>query len=132
MCERCNSHRIAARSVPTCREAWKKLKKVKNRLVRRQLRCSHVLESHRQSTALDLNMPRKDGRETLLDIRGDESLKHLPVIVLTTSDDARDVTTSYRNGANCFITKPAGLDEFERMVHAIVDFWFSVVRLPPH
>jgi len=79
---------------------------------------------------MDLNMPRKDGRETLAEIKSDPNLKHIPVVILTTSDSDKDIMKTYTDGANCFITKPVGLVEFQKIVHAIEGFWFSVVKLP--
>jgi len=79
---------------------------------------------------LDLNLPRLDGREVLAQIRADEHLRSLPVVVLTTSTDDEDVLKAYNLNANCFITKPVGLKNFSEVVHKIEDFWFSVVRLP--
>ena len=79
---------------------------------------------------LDLNMPKKDGREVLKEIRSDEALKCIPVVVLTTSHDAFDIQKCYELGANCWISKPIGLEEFIKIVHSIHDFWFTVVKLP--
>ena len=79
---------------------------------------------------LDLNMPRKDGREVLRDLKQDDHLKVIPVVVLTTSDAEGDVLKSYQLGANCYVTKPVGLAQFARIVSVIEDFWFTVVRLP--
>jgi chemotaxis family two-component system response regulator Rcp1 len=79
---------------------------------------------------LDLNMPRKDGREVLRDIKRDDHLKVIPVVVLTTSDAEGDILKSYQLGANCYVTKPVGLPQFARIVSVIEDFWFTVVRLP--
>lgn len=79
---------------------------------------------------LDLNMPRMDGRTFLAEMRADEELKAIPVVVLTTSQAEEDIIKSYRLGANCFVTKPVGLAEFTRVVNAIEDFWFTIVRLP--
>ncbi len=81
---------------------------------------------------LDLNMPRKDGREVLAEMRADPALRSIPVAVLTTSERDEDVAASYELGANCFITKPVSLDGFIEVVHAIEAFWLSMVRLPPH
>ena len=78
---------------------------------------------------LDLNLPRKDGREVLAEIKADENLKHIPVIVLTTSRDEHDVLGSYRL-ASCYITKPVDLDQFLAAINAIRGFWLTVVRLP--
>jgi two-component system response regulator len=80
---------------------------------------------------LDLNMPRKDGRETLTEIKNDSNLRMLPVVILTTSDANEDIVRSYTTGANCYITKPVGLDQFTQIVSAIENFWFTVVKLPP-
>ena len=80
---------------------------------------------------LDLNLPRKDGRSVLEDIRADEKLKHLPVVVLTTSDAATDILRSYKLGCNCYITKPVGFQQFIEVVRQIDQFWFTVVKLPP-
>ncbi len=79
---------------------------------------------------LDLNMPRMDGRTFLAEMRLDDNLKGIPVVVLTTSQAEEDVVKSYCLGANCYITKPVGLDEFIKLVNAIGDFWFTIVRLP--
>jgi two-component system, chemotaxis family, response regulator Rcp1 len=79
---------------------------------------------------LDLNLPRMDGRTFLGEIRADDHLKAIPVVVLTTSQAEEDILRSYRLGANCYITKPVGLTEFARVVNAIEDFWFTIVRLP--
>ncbi|MFQ6132216.1 MAG: response regulator [Armatimonadota bacterium] len=80
---------------------------------------------------LDLNMPRKDGREVLAEVKADEALRHIPVVVLTTSDAEKDILRSYDLHANCYITKPVDLDQFLEVVKAIDDFWLSVVKLPP-
>ncbi|MBI4423540.1 MAG: response regulator [Elusimicrobia bacterium] len=80
---------------------------------------------------LDLNLPRKDGRAVLAELRADEALKHLPVVVLTTSDSATDILRSYKLGCNCYITKPVGFQQFIEVVRTIDQFWFTVVRLPP-
>ena len=79
---------------------------------------------------LDLNMPRKDGRQVLREIKGDDTLKHLPVVILTTSQAEADIIGSYNLGANCYIPKPVGLKEFGRVVRAIKEFWFTIVLLP--
>ena len=80
---------------------------------------------------LDLNLPRKDGREVLRAMRADESIPPIPVIVLTTSSHIDDVCLVYRLGANCFFTKPASLDEHFEMIQAIEQFW-ARVQLPHH
>jgi two-component system response regulator len=79
---------------------------------------------------LDLNLPKKDGREVLRDIKNDETLRCIPVVVLTTSQDEWDIQRCYELGANCWITKPIGLQEFVKIVGAVQDFWFTVVKLP--
>ncbi len=80
---------------------------------------------------LDLNLPRKDGRELLADIKGDEGLKRIPVVILTTSRSEEDVLRTYNLHANCYITKPVELDQFISVVRSIDDFWLTVVKLPP-
>ena len=79
---------------------------------------------------LDLNLPRKDGREVLAEIKSDENLKLIPVIILTTSDADQDILRSYKLHANCFITKPVDLDQFIFIIRQIEIFWFTVVKLP--
>lgn len=80
---------------------------------------------------LDLNLPRKDGREVLAEIKADDRLKLIPVIILTTSDAEQDILKSYTLHANCFITKPVDLDQFIFIIRQIETFWFNVVKLPP-
>lgn len=80
---------------------------------------------------LDLNLPKKDGREILAEIKVDPGLKRIPVVVLTTSQDEEDVLKSYNLHANCYLAKPIQLDRFFRMVQSIEDFWLSIVVLPP-
>jgi chemotaxis family two-component system response regulator Rcp1 len=79
---------------------------------------------------LDLNLPKKDGRAVLAEIKGDSSLHTIPVVVLTTSASEADVLNSYSLHANCYITKPVDLDGFLKVVKSIDGFWLSVVRLP--
>ena len=79
---------------------------------------------------LDLNMPRKDGRTVLMEIKADPALRCIPVIILTTSESEEDVRKSYDSYASCYITKPMGLEEMLKVVRGIEDFWFSIVRLP--
>jgi two-component system, chemotaxis family, response regulator Rcp1 len=79
---------------------------------------------------LDLNMPRKDGREVLADMRADPALRRIPVVILTTSQADEDVLSTYNLGANCYITKPVDLEQFTKVVLSIEDFWFTIVRLP--
>jgi chemotaxis family two-component system response regulator Rcp1 len=80
---------------------------------------------------LDLNLPKMDGREVLARIKSDETLKLIPVVVLTTSQAEEDVLRAYRLNANCYVTKPVDLQQFNRIVQAIEEFWLTVVRLPP-
>lgn len=79
---------------------------------------------------LDLNLPKKDGREVLAEIKTDDNLKHIPVVILTTSQDEQDVLKSYNLYANCYITKPVDLDQFITVVKSIEDFWLGIVVLP--
>ncbi|HZW29977.1 MAG TPA: response regulator [Isosphaeraceae bacterium] len=79
---------------------------------------------------LDLNLPRKDGREVLAEIKADPHLRSIPVVILTTSQADQDILKSYELNANCYITKPVDLDQFISVVRSIEDFWFTVVTLP--
>jgi len=79
---------------------------------------------------LDLNLPRKDGREVLAEVKADSRLKRIPVVVLTTSDSETDVDTAYDLNANCYITKPAELQQFVNAIESIQNFWSALVRLP--
>jgi chemotaxis family two-component system response regulator Rcp1 len=81
---------------------------------------------------LDLNLPKKDGREVLSDIKADPNLKRIPVVVLTTSDDERDILASYNLHANAYVTKPLDLEQFLHIVRQIEGFWLTVVSLPPN
>ena len=78
---------------------------------------------------LDLNLPRKDGREVLQDIKQDEALRHIPVVVLSTSHSEHDVARSYRLGANAFVTKPVDVDRFFQVIRALEQFWLDTARL---
>jgi CheY-like chemotaxis protein len=80
---------------------------------------------------LDLNLPRKDGRRVLQEIKADDVLRRIPVVVLTTSDDEHDILRSYELHANCYITKPIDLKQFVTIVKTIENFWFQIVKLPP-
>ena len=80
---------------------------------------------------LDLNLPKKDGREVLALIKKDGALKHIPVVVLTTSEAEEDVLKSYELHANCYVTKPVDLEKFIHVVQSIDRFWLTVVTLPP-
>jgi CheY-like chemotaxis protein len=79
---------------------------------------------------LDLNLPRKDGREVLAEIKEDEQLRRIPVVVLTTSSSEKDILKSYDLHANCYITKPVDLEQFMEVVRAIEGFWLTIVKLP--
>ena len=79
---------------------------------------------------LDLNLPKKDGREVLAAVKADEKIKHIPVVVLTTSNAERDIVKSYELQANCYVTKPVDLDQFLNTVKAVGDFWLAIVKLP--
>jgi CheY-like chemotaxis protein len=79
---------------------------------------------------LDVNLPKKNGHEVLQYIKGDDHLKHIPVIMLTTSSSERDINLSYNNYANCYITKPVEVNEFLQVVATIENFWISIVKLP--
>ena len=79
---------------------------------------------------LDLNLPRKDGREVLAEIKNDESLKRIPVVVLTTSQAEEDILKAYHLNANCYISKPVDLEQFMKVVNAIENFWLTIVKLP--
>lgn len=79
---------------------------------------------------LDLNLPRKDGREVLTEIKADERLRRIPVVVLTTSQAEEDIVRAYHLNANCYIPKPVDLEQFLKVVKTIEDFWLTVVRLP--
>jgi len=80
---------------------------------------------------LDLNLPRRDGREVLEDVKRDPLLKHIPIVILTSSEAEEDILRSYRLHANCFITKPVDLEQLTKVVQAIEQFWFTLVKLPP-
>jgi DNA-binding response OmpR family regulator len=79
---------------------------------------------------LDLNLPRKDGREVLKELKEDDTLKSVPIVVLTTSSAEEDIIRTYNNHANCYITKPVDFDQFLKVINAIEDFWLTVVSLP--
>ena len=80
---------------------------------------------------LDLNLPRKNGREVLAEVKNDPRLKNIPVVILTTSHSEQDVLEAYDQHANCYIVKPVGFENFVEAVKTIHQFWFSVVTLPP-
>ncbi len=79
---------------------------------------------------LDLNLPKKDGREVLAEIKADEQFRRIPVVVLTTSQAEEDILKAYNLNANCYITKPVDLEQFLKIVRSIEDFWLSIVKLP--
>lgn len=81
---------------------------------------------------LDLNLPKKDGREVLAEIKADADLRRIPVVILTTSQDERDILRAYELHANCYITKPVDLDQFIAAIQAIESFWLTIVTLPEH
>ncbi len=85
---------------------------------------------HPDLVLLDLNMPKMDGREVLAALKSDPSLCHIPVMVLTTSDDYIDICRSYQLGANGYITKPVGIPEYADLVKKLESFWFSLIKLP--
>lgn len=80
---------------------------------------------------LDLNLPKKDGREVLSEVKSDPNFKRIPVIILTTSNATDDIMMCYENHANCYLTKPATLEQFRKTIKLIEDFWLSTARLPP-
>ncbi len=97
------------------------------------LRCQG---KHRQAVRpdlilLDLNMPRKNGRDVLREIKNDPQLKRIPVVILTTSQAEEDILHTYDLHANCYITKPVDFNQFLKVVRSIEDFWLTVVKLPP-
>jgi CheY-like chemotaxis protein len=79
---------------------------------------------------LDLNLPRMDGREVLMAIKQDPDLATIPVVILTTSEAEEDIAASYRQHANCYVSKPVDIEQFRSVVASIENFWFTVVRLP--
>jgi two-component system, chemotaxis family, response regulator Rcp1 len=81
---------------------------------------------------LDLNLPKKDGRQVLKEIKNDDDLKSIPVVVLTVSKAEEDVLKTYNLHANCYITKPIDLNQFSKVVKSIKDFWLTIVKLPPN
>ncbi|HLO88322.1 MAG TPA: response regulator [Nostocaceae cyanobacterium] len=86
---------------------------------------------HPDIVLLDLNLPKKDGREVLAEIKADAELKRIPVVVLTTSQAQEDIMEAYTLAANCYITKPVDFDQFVKIVQSIENFWFAIVKLPP-
>jgi two-component system response regulator len=93
-------------------------------------RGEHAMAPRPDLVLLDLNLPKLDGREVLEVIKSDPSLRSIPVAVLTTSSNDRDILQSYNLGANCYLTKPVDLEEFVAVVNKIEEFWLGIVRLP--
>lgn len=79
---------------------------------------------------LDLNLPGRSGHEILEEIKGDHSLRAIPVVILSTSEAERDIQKSYQLGANSFVSKPMDVEDFSRAIHGMLDYWFSIVHLP--
>ena len=91
----------------------------------------NYVDVHRPGVILlDLNMPGTDGREVLQDIKNNDDLKMIPVIVLTTSNDDRDIDACYRAGANSYVSKPVGMDDFMHAIQRLHDYWFEIVVYP--
>jgi CheY-like chemotaxis protein len=86
---------------------------------------------HPDLILLDWNLPRKDGREVLVEIKANQRLRRIPVVVLTTSQSEEDILKAYDLRANCYITKPLDFNQFVQIVQSIEDFWFTIVQLPP-
>lgn len=91
---------------------------------------AHAASPKPDMILLDLNMPRKDGRQTLGEIKSNDDLKDIPIIILTTSASHEDVVKSYKDGCNCFVTKPVDLKQFTKIIQTLKEFWFAVVKLP--
>jgi chemotaxis family two-component system response regulator Rcp1 len=96
------------------------------------LRCEgvHVRAPRPELILLDLNLPRMDGREVLAQLKSDDKLKSIPIIILTTSEAEADIAKSYQLHANCYLSKPVQLDAFEKVVTSINDFWLTKTKLP--
>lgn len=91
----------------------------------------YAASPHPDLILLDLNLPKKDGREVLAEIKADQTLKRIPVVILTTSQAEEDIIRAYNLCANCYISKPVDFDQFVKIVQSIEDFWFTIVKLPP-
>jgi len=91
---------------------------------------AHVGSPRPDLILLDLNMPRMDGREVLAQIKKDDTLKTIPIVILTTSDSEDDIVRSYQLHANCYLCKPVQLDAFEKLVKSVNDFWLTKAKLP--
>ena len=85
---------------------------------------------HPDLILLDWNLPRKDGREVLIEIKADERFQRIPIVVLTTSEAEEDILKAYNLHANCYITKPVDFNKFVEIIQSIEDFWFKIVKLP--
>lgn len=92
----------------------------------------YVDAPHPDLILLDLNLPKKNGREVLAEIKRDRNLRRIPVVVLTVSRDEKDILKCYDLHANCYIIKPVDLDQFIKVVKSIEDFWLTIVKLPPN
>ena len=92
----------------------------------------HAEANHPDLILLDLNLPKKDGRELLAEIKNDPVLKRIPVVILTTSKAEEDIIKTYNLHANCYITKPLDLDQFMKVIKSIEEFWLTIVVLPPN
>jgi chemotaxis family two-component system response regulator Rcp1 len=90
----------------------------------------HVHAPRPDFILLDLNLPKMDGREVLAHIKADDSLRTIPTVILTTSEEKADIAKSYQLQANCYLTKPVQLDAFEDLVKSISNFWLTTVKLP--
>ena len=86
---------------------------------------------HPDILLLDLNLPKKDGREVLAEMKSDDNLKRIPVVIVTSSQAEEDIVKTYDLHANCYVTKPVDLDQFVKVVRSIEDFWLTIVKLPP-
>jgi len=91
---------------------------------------SHAQSPRPDLILLDLNLPRKDGREVLAQIKADDGLRRIPVVILTTSQAEEDILKAYHLNANCYISKPVDLDQFMKVIKTIKEFWLTIVRLP--
>ncbi len=92
---------------------------------------AYARSPHPDLILLDLNLPKKDGREVLAEIKADQALRRIPVVILTTSQAEEDIIKAYNLCANCYISKPVDFDQFIKIVKSIEDFWFTIVKLPP-
>jgi CheY-like chemotaxis protein len=92
---------------------------------------NHILAPRPDLILLDLNLPKMDGREVLAQIKGDDAMKTIPTLILTTSDAEADILKSYQLQASCYLNKPVRFDAFESLVTSINDFWLTKVKLPP-